>query len=287
MGKKTDPLPGLATNPSRFVRLDTAMGRNLKFPSLFSDMRRKPEIYFGRELLAIVNESLSQLAIPHLAQQCAISMSAPTTETILAADPLEAQQTLTNHVSSLIARQETLERVLEERFQQILERLEMMEQKLAPQVTNPTKDAAVPSLDWEAKKQAIYLEHGMMADPASENDSRPTPISGNGAHVSTSDPRASSASADDFEPSTISDADRQEVDRLKAELHQKLRDAEVELSISRAKIVQESAQLEEERRELEKRASQIEPSSNAPMPGQKTSMLDRLSRHMSPARKNC
>ncbi|MEE2826395.1 MAG: hypothetical protein VYE64_07180 [Planctomycetota bacterium] len=233
-----------------------------------------------------MSESLSQLAIPHLAQQCAISMSAPTTETILAVDPLETQQALSNQLSTLIARQETLERVVDERFQQILERLEMIEQNLAPQVLGPAEDPAVPSLDWEAKKQAIYLEHGMMADPGSEHDSRPTPLARNGEPVPTSDP-GSVSPTDDYDPLTMSDADRQEIDRLKAELHEKLREAEVELSISRAKIVQESAQLEEERRELEKRASQIEPSSNTPMEGKKTSMLDRLSRHMLPARKTC
>ena len=176
---------------------------------LFPDLSRKPEIYFDRERLAIVSESLSQLAIPHLAQQCAISMSAPTTETILAVDPLEAQQTLSNQLLTLIARQETLERVVDERFQQILERLEMMEQKLAPQVLAPAEDAAVPSLDWEAKKQAIYLEHGMMADPASQHDSHPTSLSGNGGPVPTLDPTGSAAPTDDYDPSTISDADRQ------------------------------------------------------------------------------
>ncbi len=180
-----------------------------------------------------------------------------------------------------------MKQLVEDRFHEILERLAVMEQRFAQHPSVPAQDQAVPSLDWEAKKQAIYQEHGMMGDRPEQNESEPT--SGYGAAEedgpkSRGDHPGFSA---DLDTMAIPDKDRQEIERLKAELHEQLREAEVELSISRAKIVQETAQLEEKRHELEKLAAQtIEPSSASPAEGKKPHLLDRLSRHMLPARKS-
>ncbi|MCH2181161.1 MAG: hypothetical protein MK108_04065 [Mariniblastus sp.] len=212
-------------------------------------------------------------------------MSASTTETVLPADLIEADSTLTRQLSSLLTLQESLSKEVEDRFHEILKRLEAIEQQITREIPVPSEAEVVPSLDWEAKKQAIYQEHGMTADRTVENGTEPTSVYG----VAEEDPPKSRVGqpgfSTDFDSMAIPDEDRQEVERLKAELHEKLRAAEVELSISRAKIVQETAQLEEKRHELEKLAAQIEPSAMSPAEGKKTSMLDRLSRHMLPARK--
>ena len=83
----------------------------------------------------------------------------------------------------------------------------------------------------------------------------------------------------------INEVDHQEIERLKTELHEKLRLAEMELSVGRAKIIQETAQLEDQRHELEKLAAQI-PEPPKTQENKKRSVLDRLSRHMIPVCKS-
>ena len=57
---------------------------------------------------------------------------------------------------------------------------------------------------------------------------------------------------------SIPEADAAVIEELKEQLNAKLREAEVELSISRAKIAQQRAELDEEHVELDRRAKMIE-----------------------------
>lgn len=56
----------------------------------------------------------------------------------------------------------------------------------------------------------------------------------------------------------ISPEDSDAIEKLKKDLNSKLRDAEVELSINRAKVSQERAELEKQQSELEQRAARLE-----------------------------
>lgn len=210
-------------------------------------------------------------------------MPAATTDTALTAESLELQ--VTQQLSSLIALQETFKQEVEDRFREILERIETMGQRITSEAPVPTEMPTAPSMDWEAKKQAIYMEHGMTVDRADGDGVETTSVYGTAQEARPDGQADQAGSPGHFDAMALSDADHQAVEQLKAELHEKLRAAEVELSISRAKIAQETAQLEERRHELENLAAQADPSTAPRTDGKKPSMLERLSLHMLPARK--
>ena len=81
----------------------------------------------------------------------------------------------------------------------------------------------------------------------------------------------------------MSEADAEKIAQLKAELTSKLRDAEVEIAINRAKLSQQKAELEAEKVELERRTSEIERKYAATQksPEKNPGFVDRLARHLS------
>lgn len=155
-------------------------------------------------------------------------------------------------------------------------------------------------MDWEARKREIFAAHG--ADPAEASPSHDDSPAGLAAQQSvvaktngqTEDSIRADAGAESPNqtatsepPLNIPPDDREEIERLKNELREKLRQAEMELSISRAKISRENALLEERHAELERLASRIKQQSAAPSgEPQRLSMLDRLNRHMQSLKKN-
>ena len=192
---------------------------------------------------------------------------------------------LMDQLASLVTMQEQLGRRMEERFDELFGRLTTLENQCSESQTSDHDTASPPSLDWEAKKRAIYKEHAM-ADEVSDLI-RPTPSSELTQAVNdTRNELDEIHQCDNLNGSLeINEVDHQEIERLKTELHEKLRLAEMELSVSRAKIIQETAQLEDQRHELEKLAAQIPEPPNT-QENKKRSVLDRLSRHMIPVRKS-
>lgn len=79
----------------------------------------------------------------------------------------------------------------------------------------------------------------------------------------------------------ISAADAEAIDNLKEELTSKLRDAEVEFSINRAKLSQLKAELDSRQVELERRAASLEEKYGGTPSVEKSGFLDRLARHLS------
>lgn len=208
---------------------------------------------------------------------------------------------------------------------EILRLLERMEQRqaewqsrllrrideLESLIRNQDDDKATENplgMDWEARKREIFAAHG--ADPSEASASHDDSPAGLAAQQSAVAARLQSAVAnsngqpndivsnDGSSPapnqpaagdalSNIPPDDREEIERLKSELREKLRQAEMELSISRAKISRENALLEERRAELERLASRVKRQSAAPASEpQRLSMLDRLNRHMQSLKKN-
>ncbi|MEL7497532.1 MAG: hypothetical protein AAFN77_07975 [Planctomycetota bacterium] len=81
----------------------------------------------------------------------------------------------------------------------------------------------------------------------------------------------------------ISPEDNEAIEKLKKDLNSKLRDAEVELSINRAKLSQQRAELEQKQAELEQRAADLEArlASHSNDQGQKReSFMSRFTRHL-------
>lgn len=213
-------------------------------------------------------------------------MSAQSTESISSPESFDGKSQLFDQLASLMAMQEQLQKQVEDYFREVRNRLDSIEDRIIDAKQDTTETNTSPNTEWEAKKQAIYEEHGMVADDAArtqpEPTSRPKETAGNHSLGSGADIPAEV----DFDSMKATDADHTEIEQLKQQLHEKLRLAEMELSISRAKIIQETAQLEDQRHELEKMASQITPLTPSSKDGKKPSMLDRLSRHMIPVRKS-
>jgi len=79
----------------------------------------------------------------------------------------------------------------------------------------------------------------------------------------------------------ISAADAEAIENLKEELTSKLRDAEIEFSINRAKLSQLKAELDDKQVELERRASALEEKYGGMTSSEnKSGFLDRLARHL-------
>lgn len=101
---------------------------------------------------------------------------------------------------------------------------------------------------WEKQKEAMLSKYGIDPDyrPVMELPETQEPI----------DSEAEPESVDATE--RMSEADAAAIEELKERLNTKLRDAEVEFSISRAKLCQQQAELAEEQVELDRRAAAIE-----------------------------
>ena len=105
-----------------------------------------------------------------------------------------------------------------------------------PAATDPSAS------NWQQQKQAMMSMYGDAADAQ--------PLD----QVATN--AANDASNDQIKQAA--DAEAAEIDKLKSELKSKLREAEVELSIKRARLSQERAAFERNQVELERRSSRLE-----------------------------
>lgn len=151
--------------------------------------------------------------------------------------------------------------------------------------------------DWERQKRRFLMDQGYQesfGENATGNVGQPNPeVSATGS-VSIPEPMSNpmdlveevqeqeiEALHDSIE--NIEAGDSPEIDNLKELLSSKLRDAEVELSINRAKLSQQWAALEERQFELEKREAHLESRYGEVDDSTKKKMgiLDRLSRHLS------
>ena len=128
----------------------------------------------------------------------------------------------------------------------------------SPKTDNPKADASVEPVaetkeaapvaddslsDWERQKQAMLANYGDASKDQSPADGK-------------SEKSAIEASSDPSEKTPTTDAD--EVESLKQQLNSKLREAEVELSINRARLSQERAAFERNQAELDRRSASLE-----------------------------
>ena len=127
------------------------------------------------------------------------------------------------------------------------------------------KTSEQPASDWLSRKRALYADLG---------EDLPDDLMQKGTAELAS---LQESLHDSIE--SIEEVEDDNIDDLRANLTAKLRDAEVELSINRAKLDQRLAQLERQQAELERREKSLE-SKNSDGTSQKSGVLDRLSRHI-------
>ena len=136
--------------------------------------------------------------------------------------------------------------------------------------------------DWSGQKQAMLSKYGI--DPEHRPSMTLPTESGTDPVLETTIADDQLGTSDEMETEEEISTDPEEIQRLTKEMNLKLRDAEVELSIERAKLSQLEAELESKQVELDRRdlaLSQKYGNRDNPNEQQEEgSLLDRLKKHL-------
>ncbi len=139
---------------------------------------------------------------------------------------------------------------------------------------NPT-NSKDPLSDWEQRKLEMYAEYGEM-EPNDKDEQTPAENNHEGQ-----DELASLQESLHDSIESLDGVQAEEIEDLRAQLTEKLREAEVELSINRAKLDQRKAELERRQTELDRREKSLDSKyANVNGAPQKMGVLDRLTRHL-------
>lgn len=158
-----------------------------------------------------------------------------------------------------------------------------------PKHAGGTDAKPLSEMSWESQKRKMLAEFGMLDGDFDEQDTDQT------FHLETESIEETpieteSIIAEKSGLDTIYDSiaklesvaiDSEIIDQLKNELTGKLREAEVELSINRAKLSQEWANLEQMKSELSQREAALSSKYRQSKHNEKTGLLDRFTRHLS------
>ena len=152
---------------------------------------------------------------------------------------------------------------------------------------SPKHEEPEPSMesDWDRRKREILKEHGFLAEEETE-DSGGDSVDEEGDQR---EPPRAGIEEEDENLHALQDSIQslehigdEEIEALKAELTAKIRDAEVELSINRAKLSQQWAALEQKQFEVKQREAALHDKYGDIQPSKKKRrLIDRLSRHLS------
>lgn len=169
----------------------------------------------------------------------------------------------------------------ETRFENVLQDMGEKFSKLIEQAEPGEQDSVEEDDDtsqWEKQKEAMLSKYGIDSDYRETDGTAPAPITKPNSptkvqKISTSQPASQTP---------IEQEDSTDIDALKSELNEKLREAEIELSIGRAKISQQQAEIASRQVELERRSDALESklASYPDGPARKSGFLDRLTRHL-------
>lgn len=130
------------------------------------------------------------------------------------------------------------------------------ETKTAPtaELEQATSVEKEPTAHWQEQKQAMLAKYGFESEtPEPSAAESPEPEAGK-AEVEADKAEADTPAADNPPAST----EEATVDELKRQLNSKIREAEVEMSINRARLMQERVEFERAQAELERRAATLE-----------------------------
>ena len=108
--------------------------------------------------------------------------------------------------------------------------------------------------DWQKQKQAMMAMYGGESEPTEPEVTTPAEMNASQPQADALDSGDSGTAASEPPVST----EETTVDALKAELNSKIREAEVEMSINRARLMQERVEFERAQANLERRAARLE-----------------------------
>lgn len=135
--------------------------------------------------------------------------------------------------------------------------------------------------DWGEQKQAMLSKYGI--DPEHRPDMAP-PTAPDPVLETTMADEQLSASVELSVADNVPNEDSEEIQKVKQELNAKLRDAEVELSIERAKLSQLEAELESKQIELDRRDLELTQKFGRQQKNnsvkEEDGLLDRLKKHL-------
>ena len=158
------------------------------------------------------------------------------------------------------------------KIQKRFDRLEAEIKRFSELQANPNAEPA-GELDWKAQKEKILAQYGVAPQEksvqAAESDD-PTPDD-----VQTPEP------VDEGTALRLSSEQEQEVNLLKDELREKIRQVEVELSIKQAKLEQQEVRMEEKKAELERLSNNLKTQEPQTPVESSTGVLGRLKKHLS------
>ena len=144
------------------------------------------------------------------------------------------------------------------------------EAELTPEADEPPPtETKIPlgSPSWEQQKQALLRDHGVKAPIANKTEPAPSVYEPE-QESPVNEPEVPVASSSEAQPSTHEEAPTPELADLKSELEEKLRRAEIEISIERAKLHQERRELETIQNEIHRQQVKID-SQGEPLPNPK------------------
>ena len=169
----------------------------------------------------------------------------------------------------------------ETRFENVLQDMGEKFSKLVEQSEQSNENTTENDEDtsqWEKQKEAMLSKYGIDSDYRETDGSSPPPSTKPASPTEAHKKPTSQPSLQD----SIEHHDSADIDALKTELNEKLREAEIELSIGRAKISQQQAEIAARQVDLERRSEALESKLAAcpDGPARKTGFLDRLTRHL-------
>lgn len=173
-------------------------------------------------------------------------------------------------IGSFETRFENVLQDMGEKFSKLIEQAEPGEQDSVEEDDNTSQ--------WEKQKEAMLSKYGIDSDYRETDGATTSPIT-----KPTSPTKVQKKSTSQPASRTpVEHEDSADIDALKSELNEKLREAEIELSIGRAKISQQQAEIASRQVELERRSEALESKLAAfpDGPARKTGFLDRLTRHL-------
>lgn len=177
---------------------------------------------------------------------------------------------------------------IDDLFGSLGDRISQLSENIARQDTG-TESSVVEEQEedsashWHRQKTAMLSKYGIDPDYRPVIDSPSEPVQQEESEPSVDELEEATENLESLHNSieNMSAADAEAIENLKEELTSKLRDAEVEFSINRAKLSQLKAELDDRQVELERRAAALEEKYGDSDSEIKSGFLDRLTRHLS------
>lgn len=248
----------------------------------------QPELCRSNQLIAVESQEQPESPVLHSADVKTgldVDSVCQRLEATASAIEVRLEQLWNGFESNLNSRLSQMLQVLDRLPQQAFE-MHVDSKTNTRESSSHSKSIAPAEASWETRKRQMLSEFGMTVDEI-ENLA---PGQGNANSLNEKSKMATNVESVALEAlhSSLETLDKidsgirsEEIDRLKEQLTAQLREAEVELSINRAKLCKEWATLEQRATELGQRESALKSKYNDAESTTKHGLLDRITRHLS------